>query len=107
MRSADDTKSMSCTKAPVRKFTPRGRSHATSGSMNAWVLIDTRAHHARHVRQVPEQVEETVHVASKLDRAVLGQRPHDRRPEQPEFGREKSRRKEFLDALPIQHGFGH
>ena len=70
------------------------------------VLIDGRAHHARHVRQVTEQVKEAVHVAPKFDRAVLGQRPHDGRPEEPELGREKSPRKEFDDAPPVQHRFG-
>jgi hypothetical protein len=36
---------------------------------------------------------------------VLGQRSHDRRPKEPEFGREKSLRKELLDAPPFQHRF--
>jgi hypothetical protein len=70
------------------------------------MLVEGCAHHARHVRQVSEQVQEAVHVAPKLDRAVLRQRPHDRRPEQPEFGREKLLGKELIDTPPAQHCFG-
>ena len=36
MRSGAGAKPISLTKAPVRTFTPRGRSQAANGSMNAW-----------------------------------------------------------------------
>src|SRR5262249_16828138 len=53
-----------------------------------------------------EQVNEAVHVAPEFDHAMLRERPHDGRPEQPEFGLEESWRKELLDAPSIQHRLG-
>ena len=44
----------------------------------------------------------TVHVAPKLRRAVLRQRSHDCRPEQPELGRKEPRGEELLDAPPVR-----
>ena len=60
----------------------------------------------RHGRQIGEQIDEAVHVAPELDDAMLRQRPHNRRPEQPEFGLKEPRGKELLDAPPVQPRFG-
>ena len=65
-----------------------------------------RAQDVRHDRQVRQQGQEAVHVAPHLHRAVLRQRPHDRRPEQPEFGGEEVGPEEFVDAPPVQHRLG-
>ena len=96
---------MSLTKAPVRKFTSCGLQPGDQRFYECFVLVEGRAHHARHGRQVGEQIDEAVHVAPELDHAVLWQRPHDRRPKQPEFGLEELRGEELLDALPVQHRF--
>ena len=69
------------------------------------VLVDRRAPDVRHVRKVGKQVQGAVQVAPQLRRAVLRQRPHDRRIDQPEFGREEPRGKELLDAAPVQLRF--
>ena len=53
-----------------------------------------------------EQVDEAVHVTPELDHGMLRQRPHERRPEQPEFGLKEPWGKELLDAPLVQPRFG-
>ena len=69
------------------------------------VLADRRTQDVLHVREVGEQAEGAVDVAPELGRAVLRQRPHDGRPEQPELGLEEIGGEELLDPAPVQQRF--
>ena len=103
MLPGDGAKPMSRTNALVRKVTPRGRSHATIGSMIA-------SYWSKGVRRACDMADRSGSKgegqAPHLHRTVLRQRPHDRRPEQPEFGGEEVGPEEFVDAPPVEHCLG-
>ena len=76
------------------------------GFYERFVLVELRAQDMRHGRQVREQVDEAVHVAPELDEAMLRQRPHERRPQQPKFRVKELRGEVLLDAPPLPPSFG-
>ena len=106
MRPGDGAKPMSRTNASGQEGHAARAQPRHHRFDNRLVLVEARAQDVRHDRQIRQQGQEAVHVAPHLHRTVLRQRPHDRRPEQPEFGGEEAGPEEFVDAPPVQHRLG-
>src|ERR1700677_269713 len=70
------------------------------------VLVELRTENMRHRREVGKQIDEAVQVTPKLDDAVLRQRTHQGRPEQPKLRLEELSREYVSDELTLQRRFG-
>ena len=105
MRSVAGARPMSRTKVPVCDLHAARLEPGDQGLDEGLVLADRRAQDVPHVLEVREQAQRAVDVAAELGRAVLRQRPHDGRPEQPELGLEEVGGEELLDPAPVHLGF--